>query len=104
MRMPVVFIPHGGGPWPFVDTGFPSEDVEDLKDRLREEFEVLDFLGLGPGTPKMSIATTFTYAWPVAISSWLYATFRLSDWAMRWRLPWKSAASQLWPSRTSTPE
>lgn len=21
-RMPVVFVPHGGGPWPFVDTGF----------------------------------------------------------------------------------
>ncbi|HTM02893.1 MAG TPA: class III extradiol ring-cleavage dioxygenase [Vicinamibacterales bacterium] len=30
MRMPVVFIPHGGGPWPFVDTGFPAEDVADL--------------------------------------------------------------------------
>ena len=28
--MPVVFIPHGGGPWPFVDTGFPPEDVADL--------------------------------------------------------------------------
>jgi len=26
-RMPVVFIPHGGGPWPFVDIGFgnPTE-------------------------------------------------------------------------------
>ena len=35
MRMPVVFIPHGGGPWPFVDTGFPPEDVEDLKAYLR---------------------------------------------------------------------
>ena len=21
-RMPVVFVPHGGGPWPFVDVGF----------------------------------------------------------------------------------
>jgi hypothetical protein len=20
-RMPVVYIPHGGGPWPFVDIG-----------------------------------------------------------------------------------
>ena len=29
-RMPVVFIPHGGGPWPFVDVGFPPEDVDDL--------------------------------------------------------------------------
>jgi hypothetical protein len=22
-RMPVVFVPHGGGPWPFVDVGSP---------------------------------------------------------------------------------
>jgi aromatic ring-opening dioxygenase catalytic subunit (LigB family) len=35
MRMPVVFIPHGGGPWPFVDTGFPAADVDDLKQYLR---------------------------------------------------------------------
>jgi aromatic ring-opening dioxygenase catalytic subunit (LigB family) len=33
--MPVVFIPHGGGPWPFVDVGFPREDVEDLAAYLR---------------------------------------------------------------------
>lgn len=27
-RMPVVFLPHGGGPWPFVELGFgtPAED------------------------------------------------------------------------------
>ncbi len=25
-RLPVVFIPHGGGPWPFVQLGFGSED------------------------------------------------------------------------------
>jgi aromatic ring-opening dioxygenase catalytic subunit (LigB family) len=35
MRMPVVFVPHGGGPWPFVDTGFPPADVDDLKQYLR---------------------------------------------------------------------
>ena len=35
MRMPVVFIPHGGGPWPFVDVGFPPEDVADLAGYLR---------------------------------------------------------------------
>jgi aromatic ring-opening dioxygenase catalytic subunit (LigB family) len=32
--MPVVFIPHGGGPWPFVDVGFPQEDVATLADYL----------------------------------------------------------------------
>jgi aromatic ring-opening dioxygenase catalytic subunit (LigB family) len=28
-RMPVVFLPHGGGPWPFVDTGIG--DPEELR-------------------------------------------------------------------------
>jgi aromatic ring-opening dioxygenase catalytic subunit (LigB family) len=28
-RMPVVFLPHGGGPWPFVDVGFGSKAESD---------------------------------------------------------------------------
>jgi hypothetical protein len=35
MRMPVVFVPHGGGPWPFVEMGFPREDIERLARYLR---------------------------------------------------------------------
>jgi aromatic ring-opening dioxygenase catalytic subunit (LigB family) len=35
MRMPVAFIPHGGGPWPFVDVGFPRDDVAALAEYLR---------------------------------------------------------------------
>src|SRR5438067_835588 len=35
-RMPVAFIPHGGGPWPFVDLGFPAAEVESLRTYLRE--------------------------------------------------------------------
>jgi aromatic ring-opening dioxygenase catalytic subunit (LigB family) len=34
-RMPVVFVPHGGGPWPFVDIGFPRADVDRLAHYLR---------------------------------------------------------------------
>jgi aromatic ring-opening dioxygenase catalytic subunit (LigB family) len=34
-RFPVVFIPHGGGPWPFVDVGFPKADVDRLAGYLR---------------------------------------------------------------------
>jgi len=31
-RQPVIFVPHGGGPWPFVDTGFISaRDVEIMR-------------------------------------------------------------------------
>jgi aromatic ring-opening dioxygenase catalytic subunit (LigB family) len=29
-RMPVVFLPHGGGPWPFVDFGWDLEDAKSL--------------------------------------------------------------------------
>lgn len=35
MTLPVVYLPHGGGPWPFVDLGFPREDLEPLADYLR---------------------------------------------------------------------
>jgi aromatic ring-opening dioxygenase catalytic subunit (LigB family) len=34
-RMPVVFAPHGGGPWPFVDIGMPSSEVDALAGYLR---------------------------------------------------------------------
>lgn len=34
-RLPVVFVPHGGGPWPFVEIGFPKADVDRLADYLR---------------------------------------------------------------------
>jgi aromatic ring-opening dioxygenase catalytic subunit (LigB family) len=34
-RLPVAFIPHGGGPWPFVDLGFPRPDVDALAEYLR---------------------------------------------------------------------
>ena len=29
-RMPVVFVPHGGGPWPFVDLGFDKDEMAAL--------------------------------------------------------------------------
>ena len=35
IRMPVVFIPHGGGPWPFVEMGMPKADVDRLAGYLR---------------------------------------------------------------------
>ena len=35
MKLPVVFVPHGGGPWPFVDVGVPRDEVEHLADYLR---------------------------------------------------------------------
>jgi aromatic ring-opening dioxygenase catalytic subunit (LigB family) len=40
MRMPIVFVPHGGGPWPFVEMGFPKADVDRLAGYLRSVHDV----------------------------------------------------------------
>ena len=32
--MPVAFVPHGGGPWPFVEMGLPPNEVAELKQYL----------------------------------------------------------------------
>ncbi|MFT3924032.1 MAG: class III extradiol ring-cleavage dioxygenase [Myxococcales bacterium] len=34
-RMPVVYLPHGGGPWPFVNLGFPQHELDSLSGYLR---------------------------------------------------------------------
>jgi aromatic ring-opening dioxygenase catalytic subunit (LigB family) len=33
-RMPVVYLPHGGGPWPFVDLGFDPAELQRLRTYL----------------------------------------------------------------------
>ena len=30
MRQPAIFLPHGGGPWPFVDLGMDPAEVASL--------------------------------------------------------------------------
>jgi aromatic ring-opening dioxygenase catalytic subunit (LigB family) len=39
-RMPVVFLPHGGGPWPFVDLGMPQDELDSLAEYLRSAARV----------------------------------------------------------------
>lgn len=34
-RLPVVFLPHGGGPWPFVEMGLDKHEVAELSAYLR---------------------------------------------------------------------
>ena len=34
--MPVAFLPHGGGPWPFVDMGLDRKEVDELASYLRQ--------------------------------------------------------------------
>jgi len=39
-RMPVAFVPHGGGPWPFVEMGLPPDEVAALKTYLQSVREL----------------------------------------------------------------
>jgi aromatic ring-opening dioxygenase catalytic subunit (LigB family) len=34
-RLPVVYLPHGGGPWPWVDLGFDRAEMDELAAYLR---------------------------------------------------------------------
>jgi aromatic ring-opening dioxygenase catalytic subunit (LigB family) len=47
-RLPVVFIPHGGGPWPFVEMGLPPRDVATLTHYLQSVRDV-------PGEPPRAL-------------------------------------------------
>jgi aromatic ring-opening dioxygenase catalytic subunit (LigB family) len=31
VRMPLAYVPHGGGPWPFVDLGMPESELRSLR-------------------------------------------------------------------------
>ena len=35
-RMPLAYVPHGGGPWPFVEMGFDRSELDPLAKYLRE--------------------------------------------------------------------
>src|SRR6188474_3058088 len=52
-RMPVAYVPHGGGPWPFVDVGFgdPAE-LEQLASYLRS------LASLPPSRPRAVLAVS----------------------------------------------
>ena len=58
-RLPVVFIPHGGGPWPFVEMGMPKADVDRLADYLRSVRDV------PPSAPKALLVVSAHWEEPV---------------------------------------
>jgi aromatic ring-opening dioxygenase catalytic subunit (LigB family) len=89
MRMPVAFIPHGGGPWPFVDVGFPKPDVEALAAYLRS---VRDLPGYTPkallvvsGHWEASAPTVMTSAHPPILYD--YYGFPPESYAIAWPAP-----------------
>jgi aromatic ring-opening dioxygenase catalytic subunit (LigB family) len=59
-RLPVSFIPHGGGPWPFVELGLPKGELDALATYLRELPRIL------PTTPKALLVVSAHWEEPVA--------------------------------------
>ena len=57
--MPVAFVPHGGGPWPFVEMGLPPNEVAELKDYLKTVRE------LPPARPRALLVISAHWEEPV---------------------------------------
>jgi aromatic ring-opening dioxygenase catalytic subunit (LigB family) len=88
-RMPVVYLPHGGGPWPFVDIGWNLTDTDELKSYLR------DLRGLPKTPPKALLVisahweeivpTVMTSAKPPMLYD--YYGFPPASYEIRWPAP-----------------
>ena len=58
-KMPVAFLPHGGGPWPFVDMGLDRKEVDELASYLRS------VNGLPKAPPKALLVVSAHWEAPV---------------------------------------
>src|SRR5262245_18912214 len=58
-RMPVAFVPHDGGPWPFVEMGLPPDEVTELKGYLSSVRQ------LPPVTPRALLVVSAHWEEPV---------------------------------------
>lgn len=95
-RMPVVFLPHGGGPWPFVDIGWNLRDADELAAYLRSVKAL-------PKTPpkallvvsahwEESVPTVMTSAAPPMLYD--YYGFPPKSYEIQWPAPGSPALAQ----------
>lgn len=88
-RMPVVFIPHGGGPWPFVELGFDRGELDELAGYLRGLPDGL------PGRPRalLVISAHWEEAVPTVMTGerppllYDYFNFPPAAYAIQWPAP-----------------
>jgi len=59
VRMPVVYLPHGGGPWSYVDLGRPEAEVNALADYWRQ------LRGSLPARPRALVVVSAHWEAPV---------------------------------------
>lgn len=88
-RLPVVYIPHGGGPWPFVDLGLPKPELDALATYLRQ-------LSLLPKTPPRALLVVSAH-WEEAVPTLMngqnppllydYYNFPPAAYTLKWPAP-----------------
>jgi aromatic ring-opening dioxygenase catalytic subunit (LigB family) len=97
-RQPVVYVPHGGGPWPFVDLGgfMPARDVA----ALRAYFETLPEKLPAPPKALLVISAHWEAAAPTVMTSPLppmyydYGGFPPEAYTITWPAPGDPALAE----------
>ena len=88
-RMPVIYLPHGGGPWPFVEMGIDKAEVASLAEYLR------GLRSAWKGTPKalLVISAHWEEAIPTLMTSprppifYDYYGFPEASYSIAWPAP-----------------
>ncbi len=96
-RLPLVYVPHGGGPWPFVETGIGSKSEQDT---LASYLRSLSTLTARPPKALLVISahweepvpTVMTHAHPSMLYD--YYGFPPESYAITWPAPGQPALAQ----------
>lgn len=89
-RMPMAFVPHGGGPWPFVDLGLGDKAQEN---RLREYLTTVSALPKTPPKALLVISAHWEEAVPTVMTSakppmlYDYYGFPPESYTIQWPAP-----------------
>lgn len=86
--LPTFFLPHGGGPWPFVDLGMPKAEVDGLRALLE------GWRGTLPEEPKAALVISAHFEAPKFTVTTAEAPSMLYDY---YGFP-KGAYDVLWPA------
>jgi aromatic ring-opening dioxygenase catalytic subunit (LigB family) len=95
-RMPVAYLPHGGGPWPFVDLGVPKRELDALADYLRS----LRSLPTTPPKALLVVSAHWEAAVPTVMTSarppmlYDYYGFPPASYELEWPAPGEPALAQ----------
>ena len=101
--LPVLFVPHGGGPWPFAELGFPRDEVDGLAAHLSDLRAAL------PSRPRALLVVSAHWEEPAPTVTthpspsllYDYYGFPPATYQLSWPAPGNPPTSSATPSGTS---